>query len=89
MGYTASYINPVSDADLSGVELGEFLNWVELYTLENIAGRLVFVDTKVGPRDEKLSQNIQHVEKRIERLREQLSGITSAGVITTVFQERD
>lgn len=89
-GYTLTSFTTVSDTDLAGVsgdDLDEMLDLAELRLLENILGNLDGVDVRLGPREEKLSQLTDKIERRIKALREKLELVYnwSASVLTTGF----
>lgn len=97
LGYTVASLVLVADADVAQVAVGEydeFLDAAELHTLENILGNLDDVDIKVGPRDEKLNQLAEKVERKIKRLLKAMAlaygyglAIPRAGYITKDFAE--
>ena len=70
---------------LAVTDILEVTALAELRTLENLLGNLDDVDTSVGPRDEKLSQLAEQVQKRLDWLAkwvEQLYGHGVAGLTT-------
>ena len=70
LGHAVASAVLVADADVAAVtdaETDEFLDFCELFTLENILGNLDDVDIKVGPRSEALNQLAEKVERKIER----------------------
>lgn len=67
-GYTVADPSLVTDSDVSAVttaNLDLFLDLTEYRTLLSVMTNLTLVDTKVGPRDEKLSQLAGQIEKRL------------------------
>jgi len=99
LGYTVTDITSVSDADVAQVPVAKydkFLDYCEYYTLINILGNFDEVDSRVGPRSEKLSQTIQLLENKIARKKKMMDllyGIgyanLSSGYITNVFVEHN
>lgn len=97
IGLTVITASLVTDADLASVtdaQLDEFLDLAEYRTLESVLGNLAAVDTKLGPRDEKLSQLASQIEKKLTRLAKGLEaeygygiGTLSVGVLTYDFAE--
>jgi len=99
---TAGYdVADITNPDTAEVALAlddilEVSALAELRTLENILGNLDDVDTSVGPRDEKLSQLAEQVQRRLdwfsERV-EQLWGHGAAplttGTLTYEFAEHN
>lgn len=94
MGHTVTDLTSVTDADVAQVadaDHAEFVNRMELFTLETILGWLDDVDIKVGPRSESLSQLAKQAERKAERLREWIDSRHNieAGYITRTFAEHD
>ena len=67
-GYSVADItNPTTaEVALAVDDILEVSALAELRTLENILGNLDDVDTSVGPRDEKLSQLAEQVQRRLD-----------------------
>lgn len=95
LGHSVASAVLVVDADVAAVtdaQIDEFLDRAVLHTLEAVLGNLDDVDISVGPRSEKLSQLAAQLERRIERLRDELGvGMITptAAVITTDIAEHD
>lgn len=99
LGHTVTSRILVADADIAAVTVAEeeeFLDAAELHTLEAILGNLDDVDIRVGPRDEKLSQLAEQVERKIKRLRKKMDllygyglAVPVAGYITRDLAEHD
>ncbi len=89
----------VTTADIATVasaDQEQFLDIAELRTFQNIQGNLVQVDTKIGPRDEKLGQLLATLDKIVERKEERVEnlyglglGTIEGGVIALDFAEHD
>ena len=97
-GYSVADItNPTTaEVALALSDILEVSALAELRTLENILGNLDDVDTSVGPRDEKLGQLAEQVQKRLDWLAkwvEQLYGHGAAplttGTLTYEFAEHN
>lgn len=68
MGYTVATFGAVTDADLASVataDIDQLLDLAEYRTLLNISGNIALVDTKVGSREEKLSQLVPQIRELI------------------------
>ncbi len=71
------------DADVATVDSADedkMLDIAELRTLQNIQGNLALVDTKIGPRDEKLGQLLSALEKLLERKEERIDNLYGVGL---------
>lgn len=96
-GYSVTSVGAVADADLASVattKYDQLFDLAELRTLESILGNLDDVDIQLGPRQERLSQLANQVERRLENLqmrvqREHGYGAPEmeAGVLTYEFAE--
>lgn len=87
IGYTVTSLVLVATADVAQVavaEYDEFLDACTLHTLENILGNLDDVDIRVGPRDEKLNQLAEKVERKIKRLEDAMALAYGYGMATPV-----
>lgn len=73
MGYTVASLGAVTDTDLLGIaEYDQLLELAEYRTIRNILGNIALVDTKVGPREEKLSQLAPQIRELLKSKWEQL-----------------
>jgi len=87
MGYTVADPTLPTDAEVAAVPnslRNRFLALAEYRLLANILGNLAAVDTKLGPRDEKLSQLADYIKDRMESLKDEygLGSSSGYGVMT-------
>jgi len=85
--YTVNNINSVADSDVANVStenLDKVLDLSEYRLLQNVLGNLDDVDSKLGPRDEKLSQLAKQVESKLNKLESKLK--TEYGFGASVMQ---
>jgi hypothetical protein len=97
LGYTLATFGTVTDADLAVIpadDTDQLLDLAEYRTLRNILGNIALVDTRVGPREEKLSQLAPQIRELLKSKWEQLEeeygvGTPSleAGVVGLDFME--
>jgi len=82
LGGTVADIAAVTDADLATVASDDeryILDVAELRLLDNILSNLTLVDLSEGPHAEKFSQLTERLEKRRDRLAEQLEAVIGLG----------
>lgn len=83
VGYTVTDITNVADADVAHVSADsydEYLDYATLHALESILGNYDDVDITVGPRDERLSQTIAQIERKIARLMKHIAAAYGYGI---------
>ena len=81
-GYSVADITNPTTAEVASAltDILEVTALAELRTLENLLGNLDDVDTSVGPRDEKLSQLAEQVQKRLDWLAKWIEQLYGHGV---------
>lgn len=87
LDYTVTSVVSIADADVAQVtesEYDQFLDMATLHTLENILGNYDDVDIKAGPRDEKLSQTVKQIERKIGRLKDKIEDLYGWGLSAPV-----
>ena len=84
LGGSVTTITNVIDADLAGIAAADYdqlLDVAELRVLQSAhSAATTLIDTKIGPRDEKLSNMANTLAKRIEQAQEQVEDLYGYGL---------
>jgi hypothetical protein len=99
MEYAVASLVNVADSDLASVtdaDIDQLLDMAEYRLMENVEGNFDDVDISANGRSERLSQLMEQVTKRLERLKTKIEtvyglglGTLDAGVIALDFIEKD
>lgn len=76
------------DADVATVASAnedKMIDIAELRTLQNVQGNLALIDTKIGPRDEKLGQLLGVLNTLLERKEKRIESLYGLGVPAPEF----